>query len=82
MPVAALAHATAGLPDEIRRSMLCSDTLEQLATGIANSIDNLAELNAMQERALRNAKAMFRWSDRGVELLNAITQELNGMNRC
>jgi glycosyltransferase involved in cell wall biosynthesis len=72
MPVATLARATAGLPDEIRQAMFCSDNLTQLASGIANLIDNLPELNAMQERALRSAIAMFRWSDRGVELLRAI----------
>ena len=72
MPVATLARATAGLPDEIRQAMLCSETLGELALGIADLIDNLAELNAMQERALQNATARFRWSDRGVELLRAI----------
>jgi glycosyltransferase involved in cell wall biosynthesis len=72
MPVATLARATAGLPDEIRQAMLCSDTLNELALGIAGLIDNLPKLNAMQERALQNAQALFRWSDRGDELLSAI----------
>ena len=72
MPVATLTNAAAGLPDEIRQAMLCSDTLNQLALGIADLIDNIAELNSMRERALRNATAMFRWSDRGEELFRAI----------
>jgi glycosyltransferase involved in cell wall biosynthesis len=72
MPVATLARATAGLPDEIRQAMLCTDTLSQLALGIADLIDNLAELNAMQERALRYGTELFRWSDRGDDLLSAI----------
>ncbi len=72
MPVATLARATAGLPDEIRQAMLCTDTLTELALGIADLIDNLAKLNAMQERAFRYGTALFRWSDRGDALLRAI----------
>jgi glycosyltransferase involved in cell wall biosynthesis len=76
MPVATLTRATAGLPNEVRQAMLCSDTLGQLASGIADTIDNLAELNRMQETALCSATAMFRWSDRGEELLDAIYQSI------
>jgi len=72
MPVATLARATAGLPDEIRQAMFCADTLAQLALGIAELIDDLARLNAMQERAFRCGTELFRWSDRGDDLLKAI----------
>lgn len=72
MPVATLTRATAGLPDELRQAMLCRDNLSQLASGIADIIDDLPELNAMQEKALRTATAMFRWPDRGHELLKQI----------
>ena len=72
VPVATLTHAAAGLPNEIRQAMLCSDSLAELASGIAGLIDNVAELNSMQERALRNAESMFRWSDRGEKLLASI----------
>lgn len=72
VPVATLTRATAGLPAEIGEAMIRSDTLGQLALDIANAIDDIAALNAMQERALHQASAMFRWSDRGEELLKAI----------
>ena len=74
VPVATLIHAAAGLPREIRQAMLCSDNLVDLASGIAELVDNLAKLNAMQEQAFRNAESMFRWSDRGKKLLTAINE--------
>jgi hypothetical protein len=72
VPVATLTHAAAGLPDIIRQAMLCRNSMVELASAIADTIDDIARLNAMQETALRNASAMFRWSDRGRELLGAI----------
>ncbi len=72
VPVATLSHAAAGLPKDIRGAMLCCDNLENLALGIADLIDRLPELNAMQEAALRNARTWFRWQDRGTALLTAI----------
>lgn len=74
VPVATLTHAAAGLPDEIRRVMLCRDSMEELALGIVQLVDNTARLNEMQEQAFRSAETMFRWSDRGIELLSAICE--------
>jgi glycosyltransferase involved in cell wall biosynthesis len=72
MPVATLTNAAAGLPEDILDAMVCSESLECLARDIADVIDNLLELNAMQETALSRAETLFRWSDRGNNLLLAI----------
>ena len=72
VPVATLENATTGLPEEIRAAMLCCDDLRSLALGIADLIDRLPELNAMQETALRHAQSLFRWDDRGAALLASI----------
>jgi len=72
MPVATLSHAAAGLPKDLLGAMLCCEDLKSLTRGIVDLIDRFAELNAMQETALRNARALFRWQDRGTALLAAI----------
>lgn len=72
VPVATLTSAAAGVPVEIRQHMLCRETLVELAYGIADLIDNISQLNAMQESALCSAISRFRWSDRGRAMLNSI----------
>lgn len=72
MPVATLSNAAAGLPDEVLSAMLCSEDLRQLALDIADLMDRLTKLNAMQETALSEAKILFRWQDRGNGMLKAM----------
>jgi polysaccharide biosynthesis protein PslH len=72
VPVATLSQAAAGLPEELRRTMLMNDGLEGLIREIVSHIDRLDELNRMQERALALGRAQFNWGDRGERLQQAI----------
>jgi len=54
--------------------MLCRDSLRDLALGVADLIDRVEDLNAMQEAAFDRAQCMFRWQDRGNALLAAIRE--------
>ncbi|MBK6452515.1 MAG: glycosyltransferase family 4 protein [Proteobacteria bacterium] len=74
VPVATLTQAAAGLPSEILEAMLCRDSLRDLALGVADLIDRVEDLNAMQEAAFDRAQCMFRWQDRGNALLAAIRE--------
>jgi glycosyltransferase involved in cell wall biosynthesis len=75
VPVASLTHATAGLPDEIRRAMICRDGLPALVRAIVDHIDDTEGLSALQDAALHAAQARYRWADRGRDLLAAIQRQ-------
>ena len=70
--VATLDHAAAGLPDAIRDAMICRNDIDSLVQAIAAVIEDTAALSAMQEAALAAAQELFRWSDRGRDLLAAM----------
>lgn len=72
--VASLTHATAGLPDEIRRAMICRDDLAGLVQAIVERIDDTEGLDALQSDALVAAQARYRWADRGRDLLDAVAR--------
>jgi polysaccharide biosynthesis protein PslH len=72
MPVATLSQAAAGLPLELRRAMLSSDSIEGLIGEIISHIDRLDELNNMQERAFALGKIRFEWRERGERFRQAI----------
>jgi glycosyltransferase involved in cell wall biosynthesis len=74
VPVATLAQASAGLPQELRRRMLERDTLADLIQAIVTTIDQTDRLNEMQEGAFVAASALFDWKDRGQKLLAAASQ--------
>lgn len=74
VPVATLTEATAGLPESLRQQMLARDDLPALIEAIVASIDRTGELNRMQQRAVEISEALFRWEDRGLQLLQAISQ--------
>lgn len=73
--VASLGHATAGLPDEIRRAMICRDDVNALVRAIVERIDDTEGLTMLQDAALRAAQARYRWADRGRDLLAAIQRQ-------
>ena len=75
VPVATLQDAAAGIPEDIRRAMLCSQTLEGLVSLIVRTIDQVEELDQMQCKALDAARARFHWHDRGAALLQAISAQ-------
>jgi hypothetical protein len=72
MPVATLSQAAAGLPMELRRAMLSSDSIEGLIGEIVTHIDRLDELNQLQERAFALGKIRFEWSERGEKFRQAM----------
>ena len=73
--VATLDHAAAGLPDAIRGAMICRDDIDSLVQAIATAIEDTAALSAMQNAAFAAAQELFRWSDRGRDLLTAIAAQ-------
>lgn len=70
--VATLTHAAAGLPPEIRASMVQAQDLQGLARAIVDAIGDDAHLNSLQERAFIAAQSRYRWIDRGSDLLAAV----------
>jgi len=74
LPVAMVSQAAAGLVDEIRRDTFVSKDLPALVQSVIANIDNIDELNRMQESAFAHSKARFRWSDRGRQLKQAISE--------
>ncbi|CAL1240844.1 glycosyltransferase [Candidatus Methylocalor cossyra] len=74
IPVATLGNAAAGLPQEVRKAVLCRDDLDGLVQAICAAMDDLALLNGLRERALEAARDRFRWPDRGQALLAALRQ--------
>jgi peptidoglycan/LPS O-acetylase OafA/YrhL len=74
LPVATLSQAAAGLPPELRRTLLTNDTLDGLVRAIASHMDRIGELNRMQERAFALAHERYRWNTRGDELRQAIAK--------
>jgi len=70
--VATLAHAAAGLPQDIRRAMVQADDLASLAQAIVATIDDDARLHDLQQRAFVAAQSLYRWQDRGRDLLAAV----------
>lgn len=72
VPIATLARAVAGLPEELRRATLAREELPALVDAIVAHIDRLGELNGMQERALAAGRSAFCWDERGRRLWQAI----------
>lgn len=72
VPTATLSQAATGLAPQLQRAMICSGDLPALVDDIVRSIDDLPALNDLQARAFAAAEALFRWQDRGQQLLQAI----------
>lgn len=72
VPVATVSQAAAGLPDELRRTMLSSGDLGGLIHQIVSHIDRFDHLNRMQESAFALGNERFEWGTRGERLRQAI----------
>ena len=84
VPVATLSQAAAGLPEELRRTMLSNDSLTGLVHDMVALVDRPDELNRMQERAFAQGKEQFNWSVRGERFRRAIAgvqQRWAGLHR-
>jgi glycosyltransferase involved in cell wall biosynthesis len=72
VPIVTLSQAATGLAPQLQRAVICSSDLPSLADDIVRNIDDIAALNELQQRAFAAAEALFRWQDRGQQLLQAI----------
>jgi glycosyltransferase involved in cell wall biosynthesis len=72
LPVATLADAAAGLPQQLRAEMIQADGLAALASAIVDAIDSTERLDSMQQRAFEAAGSLFQWRDRGAHLRAAL----------
>lgn len=78
VPTATLSQAATGLAPQLQRAMICSGDLPALVDDIVRSIDDIDALNDLQTRAFVAAEALFRWQDRGQQLLQAIVNLRHG----
>lgn len=72
VPVASIGSAAAGLPEAIRRNILCRDDLKQLVDAIVEFAGKPGQLNRMQREAFSEARTLFQWRDRGLRFRQAL----------
>ena len=72
VPTATLTQAATGLAPQLQSAMIRSNDLQSLVNDIVRNIDDVHALNSLQARAFIAAEALFRWRDRGQQLLQAI----------
>lgn len=72
VPVATVDAAAAGLPQRLRDDMITSDDFEGLTTAIIENMDQLDRLNRIQSAAFDQARTLYRWEDRGLQLQQRI----------
>jgi glycosyltransferase involved in cell wall biosynthesis len=77
VPVASISAAAVGLPDAIRRNILCRDDLKQLVDAIIEYAGEPGRLNRMQQQAFIEARTLFQWKDRGEQFRLALNQLRN-----
>jgi hypothetical protein len=74
VPIATLTDAAAGLPQTLRSQMISRDDLQSLVHAIVAEMDRFDQLNERQQQAFDIAQSLYRWSDRGRQLRQAIVQ--------
>lgn len=72
VPTATLVQAAAGVAPQLQNAMLRSADLPGLVAEVLGAIDDIDALNDMQRRAFAQAETLFRWQDRGQQLLHTI----------
>lgn len=72
VPVAGLAEALAGLPDNVRANVLATDDLPGLVDLICRKIDDVEDLDRLQRGALQAADRVFSWPDNGVRFVDRL----------
>lgn len=72
VPVATVDAAAAGLPQRLRDDLITSTDFEGLTTAIIENIDRLEQLNRIQSAAFEQARTLYRWEDRGLQLQQRI----------
>lgn len=74
VPVAGLTVCASGLPDSVQAEMLLQPKMPTLLHSVLARIDDLAALNAQQQRAYIAAEHAFDWGERGRALCDAIQE--------
>ncbi|MCE9650956.1 MAG: glycosyltransferase [Parvibaculum sp.] len=74
LPVAALDHSLAGVPLELRDSVLTFDQHEELVAGVVAAMDDFDRLNRLQEQAFTVCADIFDWSTRGRTLMSVLRE--------
>jgi polysaccharide biosynthesis protein PslH len=85
VPVASIDSALSGIPDPIKAECLEASNLETLAAKVVESIDDLARLNAMQDRAFELAEGAFDWDANArqfLQTLDLVRHELLALDEC
>jgi glycosyltransferase involved in cell wall biosynthesis len=74
VPVATVDAAAAGLPAKLREDLITSTDFTGLTSAIIEHIDGLERLNRLQTAAFEQAKTLYRWEDRGLQLQQRIAE--------
>ena len=74
VPVATVDAAAAGLPAKLREDLITSTDFSGLTSAIVEHIDGLERLNRLQTAAFEQAKTLYRWEDRGLQLQQRIAE--------
>jgi len=72
VPVATVDGAAAGLPSRLRADLITSTDFAGLTAAIIDNIDRLDHLNRLQATAFEQARTLYRWEDRGLQLQQGI----------
>lgn len=74
VPVATIDAAAAGLPPKLREDLITSSDIAGLTAAIVEHIDRLESLNRLQTAAFEQARSLYRWEDRGLQLQQRIAE--------
>ncbi|WP_331158683.1 glycosyltransferase [Steroidobacter sp.] len=74
VPVATVDAAAAGLPTRLREDLITSSDFAGLTSAIIEHIDRLEHLNRLQTAAFEQARTLYRWEDRGLQLQQRIAE--------
>ena len=74
VPVATVDAAAAGLPTRLREDLIVSSDFEGLTSAIIQHMDRLEQLNRLQTSAFEQARTLYRWEDRGLQLQQRIVE--------
>lgn len=74
VPVATVDGAAAGLPARLRQDLITSPDFAGLTSAIIAHIDELERLNRLHTSAFEQARSLYRWEDRGLQLKQRIAE--------
>lgn len=72
VPVATVDAAAAGLSSRLRDELITGHDFAALTAAIIDNIDRIDHLNRIQAAAFEQARTLYRWDDRGLQLQQRI----------